>query len=56
VRGRPRGARWLGTVLYPDLYEYDIEAETTKSYKMFYQWDLTDAEYAELTEYSLRVH
>jgi iron complex transport system substrate-binding protein len=49
------GARWLGTVLYPDLYKYDMKAEATKFYKLFYQWDLTDAQYAELTKYSLRV-
>ena len=49
------GARWLGTVLYPDLYKYDMKAEATKFYKLFYQWDLTDAQFAELTKYSLHV-
>ena len=49
------GARWLGTILYPDLYTYDMKVEATKFYKLFYQWDLTDAQFAELTKNSLRV-
>jgi iron complex transport system substrate-binding protein len=43
------GIRWVGTLLYPDLYKYDMKAETKKFYKLFYQMDLTDAQLAELT-------
>lgn len=49
------GARWIGTLLYPDLYQYDMRAETKKFYKLFYQWDLTDSQFDELTAHSLRV-
>jgi iron complex transport system substrate-binding protein len=49
------GARWLGTLLYPDLYTYDMRAEAKKFYKLFYEWDLTDAQFDLLTKYSLRV-
>ena len=49
------GARWLGTLLYPDLYKYDMRAEAKKFYKLFYQWDLTDAQFDALTKNSLRV-
>jgi iron complex transport system substrate-binding protein len=35
------GVRWLGNLLYPDLYQYDIAAEVTKFYKLFYHIDLT---------------
>lgn len=36
------GVRWLGNLLYPDLYQYDMDAEVRKFYKLFYQVDLTD--------------
>jgi iron complex transport system substrate-binding protein len=49
------GARWLGTLLYPDLYTYDMRAEAKKFYKLFYQWDLTDAQFDSLTKNALRV-
>ena len=39
------GVRWIGNLLYPDLYKYDMKAEVTKFYKLFYQMDLTDAQY-----------
>ena len=44
------GVRWVGTLLYPNLYHYDMKAETMKFYKLFYQMDLTDAQYTELTQ------
>jgi iron complex transport system substrate-binding protein len=49
------GARWLGTLLYPDRYPYDMRVEAKKFYKLFYQWDLTDAQYDVLIKNSLRV-
>ncbi len=36
------GVRWLGNLLYPDLYKYDMKAEVKQFYKLFYQMDLTD--------------
>jgi iron complex transport system substrate-binding protein len=38
---RVLGVRWLGSLLYPDLYQYDIEAEVRKFYELFYQIDLS---------------
>ncbi len=45
---RIMGIRWLGNLLYPDLYEYDIKTEVKDFYKLFYQIDLTDAQYDQL--------
>jgi len=42
------GVRWLGNLLYPDLYAYDIKTEAKDFYKLFYQIDLTDAQYDQL--------
>jgi iron complex transport system substrate-binding protein len=42
------GVRWLGNLLYPDLYQYDIKAEVKRFYKLFYQIDLSDAQLQEL--------
>jgi iron complex transport system substrate-binding protein len=36
------GVRWLGNLLYPDLYKYDMRAEVKQFYRLFYQMDLTD--------------
>lgn len=36
------GIRWLGNLLYPDLYQYDMVAEAQEFYKLFYHYDLTE--------------
>jgi iron complex transport system substrate-binding protein len=38
------GVRWLGNLLYPDLYQYDMATEVTKFYKLFYHIDLTQTQ------------
>lgn len=48
------GVRWLGNLLYPDLYQYDIEAEVRAFYKVFYHMDLTDEQYQRLTNNAVR--
>jgi iron complex transport system substrate-binding protein len=48
------GVRWLGNLLYPDLYQYDMEAEIRAFYTLFYHMDLTDAQLQELTARALR--
>ena len=48
------GIRWVGNLLYPDLYQYDMKAKVKKFYKLFYHLDLTDAQFQELTARSLR--
>lgn len=48
------GVRWLGNLLYPDLYKYDMEKEILEYYKLFYHMDLTAAQFQKLTERALR--
>ena len=38
------GIKWLGNLLYPDLFKYDMVAEAKEFYSLFYHYDLTDAE------------
>jgi len=46
---RYMGMIWMSSLLYPDVFDYDLKAETVKFYKLFYHCDLTDAQYAALT-------
>lgn len=36
------GLKWLGNLLYPEVYNYDMARETREFYKKFYHYDLTD--------------
>jgi iron complex transport system substrate-binding protein len=38
------GIKWIAHLLYPDLFAYDMRAETRRFYANFYHWNLTDAE------------
>ncbi len=42
------GVRWLGNLLYPDLYPYDMEDEVRAFYTLFYHLDLSDAQLEKL--------
>ncbi|MDD3852208.1 MAG: ABC transporter substrate-binding protein [Syntrophomonadaceae bacterium] len=42
------GVKWLGNLLYPEIYNYDMAKETRKFYKQFYHYDLTDEELTSL--------
>ena len=44
------GIWWLGNLLYPDLFDYDIIAKVQEFYQLFWNYDLSDAEAAELLE------
>ena len=48
------GIRWLPRLLYPDMYNNDLQQVVTEYYKLFYNYDLSDAEYAELTAHATR--
>ena len=37
------GIRWLGNLLYPKVFRYDMVKETQAFYKLFYHYDLTRA-------------
>ena len=42
------GARWLMSIVYPDLYEYDIYEDAKEFYKLFWHYDLSDEEAEEI--------
>lgn len=42
------GARWLGNLLYPELYPYDMIEEAKNFYELFWHYSLTDEEAKEL--------
>jgi iron complex transport system substrate-binding protein len=42
------GIKWVAHLLYPDLFPYDMRAETRRFYATFYHWNLTDAEFDRL--------
>lgn len=42
------GVRWLGNMLYPEVFDYDIEQEVKDFFDLFYHYELTDEELAGL--------
>ena len=42
------GIKWLGSLLYPDVFNYDIEKEVREFYSKFYHYDLSNEEIEEL--------
>jgi iron complex transport system substrate-binding protein len=36
------GFKWLGNLLYPEVYQYDMIKEAKEFYKKFYHYDLSD--------------
>ncbi len=44
------GVKWLGNLIYPERFNYDMNKETKDFYKMFYHRELTDDEVAEILE------
>ncbi|WP_026895659.1 ABC transporter substrate-binding protein [Clostridiisalibacter paucivorans] len=38
------GIKWVGNILYPEIYDYDMVHEVKNFYKMFYHYDLSDEE------------
>ena len=47
------GILWLGTLLYPEYADYDLQEEVTAYYKLFYQCELTDEMYQALVRNAL---
>lgn len=47
------GMLWLGAILYPDYCSYDLKDKVYEYYDLFYHYNLSDADYTTLTEYSL---
>ena len=42
------GIWWLGNLLYPEVYDYDIADKAQEIFSLFWNYDLTDAEAAQL--------
>ena len=42
------GIRWLANLLYPDIFPFDMMQETREFYRLFYHWEITDAQITEL--------
>ncbi len=42
------GIRWLGNLLYPDLYQLDMAAEAKRYYKLMWNYDLSDEEITDM--------
>ena len=40
------GVWWLGNLLYPEVYDYDMTAKAQEIYKVFWNYDLTAEEAA----------
>jgi iron complex transport system substrate-binding protein len=39
---RVLGIRWLGNLLYPEVFQYDMVQETQRFYSLFFHYDLSD--------------
>ena len=46
------GIKWLGNLLYPEVYNYDMIKETQEFYNLFYHVDLTEAQVKDLLKNS----
>ena len=40
--------KWMGNLLYPEVFDYDMVAEAQEFYKLFYRYDLSEDEAKEL--------
>ena len=47
------GMLWLTYVLYPELCDYDLQAEVTEYFRLFYGCELTGAQYEDLLKNSM---
>jgi iron complex transport system substrate-binding protein len=46
------GIWWLGNLLYPDLYDYDVAEVAQEIYKLFWNYDLSEEEAASMLSHS----
>ncbi|QGZ99213.1 ABC transporter substrate-binding protein [Dehalobacter restrictus] len=49
---RVLGAKWLGNLIYPDVFKYDIREEAKEYFSLFYHIELTDDMLDEMLKYS----
>ncbi|WP_162300576.1 ABC transporter substrate-binding protein [Anaerosacchariphilus polymeriproducens] len=38
------GLKWTAQILYPEIFKYDLKKEVKKFYKLYYSYDLTEAQ------------
>jgi len=43
---------WLGNLMYPDVFDYDIDNRVKEFYSLFFKYNLTDAELDDLMVYA----
>jgi len=43
---------WLGNLMYPDVFDYDIDDRVKEFYSLFFKYNLTDAELDDLMVYA----
>lgn len=48
------GVKWLGNLVYPEKYDYDMNEVTKEFYELFYHRSLTDEEVVEILEDAIR--
>lgn len=48
------GIQWVGNLLYPQLYDFDIQARVKEFYRLFYHMELSDAQLQKLMEHAVR--
>ena len=48
------GMLWLAKTLYPEAADYDLQAEITRYFELFYHCTLTDAQYQALLQDSVK--
>jgi iron complex transport system substrate-binding protein len=54
--GRMLGIPWVGNLLYPELYDFDMEAKIKEFYQLFYHLDLSDAQLQDLMKHAVPVN
>ncbi|WP_041667997.1 ABC transporter substrate-binding protein [Acetobacterium woodii] len=48
------GMQWMANMLYPDVFKYDMYKVTKEYYDLFYHYDLSQADYQELTKNAIK--
>ena len=48
------GLKWVGNLLYPDIYDYNMRDEVKEFYDKFYHYQLTEEEIDELLQNTIR--
>ena len=47
------GMQWLGTILFPDTFKYDMVKQAQEFYKLFYHYDLSEDEAKDMLKNSI---